>query len=117
MNDDLCICKCSPPPKLIHSQEVFYQDVEGGNENIGAFVSGIASAVSSIQKNYNLKFQAKNSLGQPIVNATYMLVDEDGMAYFGETDAQGYTNDIFSDAEKNLSIHILIDDSEGFENG
>lgn len=27
LNDDLCICKCSPPPKLVHSQTVFYQDV------------------------------------------------------------------------------------------
>lgn len=30
LNDDLCICKCSPPPKLVHSQTVFYQDVASG---------------------------------------------------------------------------------------
>lgn len=30
LDGDLCICKCSPPPKLVHSQTVFYQDVTSG---------------------------------------------------------------------------------------
>ena len=28
LNDDICICKCSPPPKLVHSQTSFFQEVE-----------------------------------------------------------------------------------------
>ncbi|MCH4246067.1 PAAR domain-containing protein [Acinetobacter gerneri] len=27
LNDDICICKCRPPPKLIHSQTVFSEEV------------------------------------------------------------------------------------------
>lgn len=27
LNDDLCICKCSPPPKLVASQQVMTVDV------------------------------------------------------------------------------------------
>lgn len=27
LNDDLYICKCNPPPRLVHSQTVFYQDI------------------------------------------------------------------------------------------
>lgn len=27
LNDDLCLCKCSPPPKLVHSQMSFKEKV------------------------------------------------------------------------------------------
>lgn len=26
LNDDLCLCKCNPPPKLVHSQTSFKED-------------------------------------------------------------------------------------------
>lgn len=112
LNGDLCICKCSPSPTLVHSQTVFLQDTDDG---IGD--STMISDTLNSSKKYNLRFQTKNSLGHPIVKTKYMLVDEEGKVYFGETDSQGYTKNIFSDKEKKFSIHILLDDSEGFENG
>lgn len=32
LNDDLCVCKCSPPPKLVSSQTVFFEDFLDTNQ-------------------------------------------------------------------------------------
>lgn len=51
LNDDLCVCKCSPPPKLIHSQMVFYQDNTAQS-------SANLSNISSHFLNQNDEFEA-----------------------------------------------------------
>ena len=71
---------------------------------------------SSVKKDFNLKFQVNNNLGQPVKNAKYMLIDEDGEVVFGTTSSDGYTSDLYSDEEKKFSVHILLDDTEGFAN-
>lgn len=49
LNDDLCICKCSPPPKLIHSQTVFYQNI---SDNVSTASSISSEHGASSQNNF-----------------------------------------------------------------
>lgn len=36
LNDDLCLCKCNPPPKLVHSQMSFKEKVSSQGMAISA---------------------------------------------------------------------------------
>ncbi len=49
MQEDICVCNCSPPPVLKHSQELFYQEDEswfGVGETINSLSSLLGSTVS-----------------------------------------------------------------------
>lgn len=110
--DDFLSCGA----KIIHQQSHMVGDSQGSftisfgdlpesNETQKSFTS-------AQEKKFNLKFQITNNLGQPITNTHYMLNDEQGNTFFGHTDAAGYTEDIFSETEKNFSVHILKNDDE-----
>lgn len=118
--NDVLSCGC----KLLFKQVLVVGDNGGSNfssaqsnyQNAATAAPMQNSFVENASEKFNLKFQVKNNLKQPIKNTRYMLVDEDGEIAFGTTDSEGYTNDLYSDVEKKFSIHILLDDTEGFEN-
>lgn len=63
------------------------------------------------KQNYNLKFQLKDNLGHLVKNTKYLLIDEETHeTSFGHTDAEGFTEDIWSEKEKKFSVHLLLDE-------
>lgn len=112
LNDDLCLCKCSPPPKLINSQTSFKEIID--DDNVMKYLSkqNLLHNQKKDKALFNLKFQVKNNVGKPIVNTQYLLVDEIGNIHFGTTDESGYTQIINSDREMEFSIHIFSNELE-----
>lgn len=45
--DDLCICKCSPPPRLIAAQSFMYQEIDGDSYEDDAAAAAEAAAHSN----------------------------------------------------------------------
>ena len=62
---------------------------------------------------YNLKYQVKNTIGNFIPHASYLLVDESGKVSSGLTDEKGFTETIYTDKKQKISIHIVLDEEDG----
>ncbi|MBC0310642.1 type VI secretion system tip protein VgrG, partial [Escherichia coli] len=62
---------------------------------------------------YNLKYQVKNTIGNFIPHARYLLVDESGKVSSGLTDEKGFTETIYTDKKQKISIHIVLDEEDG----
>lgn len=113
LNDDLCLCKCTPPPKLVHSQTTFKEIIDGNTLAQYQQTQGQTEYIPSNQyKGFNLRFQVRNNIGNPIVGKQYLLISEFGEIYFGVTDKNGYTEQIYKDKEINFDIHIFDDTLE-----
>lgn len=54
LNDDLCLCKCSPPPKLVHSQTSFKEIIDDNKiVEYVEYVSKLKKQISTpIQNNF-----------------------------------------------------------------
>ena len=61
---------------------------------------------------YKLQFEVKNKLNQPISNASYLLISEEGKVIFGNTDKDGLTQTIYTKYKTNFSLHIINDEEE-----
>ncbi|MDN0846510.1 DUF2345 domain-containing protein, partial [Escherichia coli] len=61
---------------------------------------------------YNLKYQVKNTIGNFIPHARYLLIDESGKVSSGLTDKSGFTETIYTDKKQKVSIHIILDEED-----
>jgi uncharacterized Zn-binding protein involved in type VI secretion len=114
LSDDLCICGCNPPPKLIANQNFRYQSllcIEGEppgkatTQQTGTAAKAVTPHVktSPLQegraKQANLRplrFLIRGT-GRPYANRPYRLDLGDGNVVQGETDANGFTRPLSPD--------------------
>ena len=98
LENDLCICKCSNPPRLIANQSLRAQTIEGvaemgaGNFSPPALDTSAASKVMSQTGDYDEFFIVRDEDGAPIPNYAYRIKAIDGGILEGVTDEAGRTS-------------------------
>ena len=101
LSDDLCLCRCSPPPRLIASQTSLSLHMEG---------SSAATTASSFGAKlpHDEQFLLRDhSTGEPLANVQYEVRTASGNIIRGTTDSSGRTQRIATDSAEQLMLHIL----------
>ena len=96
LEHDLCICGCSPPPRLIANQDHNYQtihDADGMGESLEAISSQTPASADS-DRPVPLQL-IRDSNDEPFRNRHYILELRDGKIE-GVTDAEGFTRPLTS---------------------
>ncbi len=105
LENDECRCGCSPPPKLIPSQRMRYQDVDGGHNDgsghIGAQVAGV-KAVAKPPRRFDEQLLLRLARGGPLARVRYRLSLADGSTVEGETDDEGRTSRVETPAPQEI---------------
>jgi hypothetical protein len=107
LSDDLCICGCNPPPKLIASQNFRYQsllciDEDPPGEAATRRTDNSAKAATSHAESVkqfdlrSLRFMIRGT-GRPHANQPYRLDLADGKVVQGTTDSNGATRPLTPD--------------------
>ncbi len=137
LENDLCICKCPTPPKLVASQNTAGMEFEGAaapralSPSASATLAAkpalataaapspaapVAATPSTAAQPdlHSLKFQALHpETGQPLENRPYIVTRDDGSQQHGSTDAQGYTDAIDTASPEQVAVHFLFADLSG----
>lgn len=114
LEHDLCLCGCSPPPRLIANQAHEYQVIDdaGSMEEALEAVASRAPASASEQDAAPLQL-IRESNEQPFRHRHYIL-ELPGRKIKGVTDADGYTQPL-TGAERDALIawHVEADPAPG----
>ncbi|MDR1064116.1 MAG: PAAR domain-containing protein [Azoarcus sp.] len=129
LEGDLCICGCSPPPKLLAIQSLSFQDVEGEPDRGAAAVPGsgggqadmastaMASASASGEPDsgnefappsgsgYAERFQLTDERTGEALSGVAYCIEVDGERITGRSSAEGFTCWVYSDKPSGISIH------------
>lgn len=120
LENDLCICGCSPPPKLIASQTVHFQTVGDprDEEQTEAYApseqSSIAPAAASSKatEGYDMQFQITDQASNlPLRDWPYLVELANGTRLQGRTDSEGKTGKIAAMQAEYATLHVLEADS------
>lgn len=108
LENDLCICGCLSPPRLLPSQSVRYQII--GEAAVEARQAAERSIAAEAWADAGAMFDDRYILideesGEPFANTEYALQRRDGQVEFGITDAQGHTH-LLTAAVQAETIHI-----------
>lgn len=121
LSDDLCVCACPTPPKLLPSQTRKFQvtgvpdpksaaaaATSAGTSSANGFASAQPSTGSPI---FDEAFRAIDDVtGEPIEGLPYRIELADGRAVSGVTDANGMTERVATDAPEEITVIWDIDD-------
>lgn len=98
LEDDLCVCQCYPPPRLVPNQNVRFQNVSGNAASTDiARRGGQTSEARAVedstasQGSYDQHFEIKNEAGQPIADCPYVIELSSGRRIEGRTNHEGKT--------------------------
>lgn len=105
LENDLCVCKCTPHPRLLPNQSLRFQTVEGTGASMQS--ASVRSAPLTTQDElFNERFQLLDGeTGNPLADVEYAIVRESGEIEHGRTDEEGHTHILSSTAE---SEHVEI---------
>lgn len=95
LEDDLCICGCPIPPKLIARQTLRFQTLANAHANeLGSTrPSDVTQQTATVSQEFDDRFVLTNEdTGRPLRLREYAIRRADGTIEFGETDENGHTH-------------------------
>jgi uncharacterized Zn-binding protein involved in type VI secretion len=105
LENDLCICKCNPPPKLIASQDFAFLDFESSELDMMGFTSGGKYIGDTL---YDQHFLLKDAhTGAPLPDTPYRIVTDEGDEIVDRTDMHGYTQKVYAKSAVEVTIQIF----------
>jgi uncharacterized Zn-binding protein involved in type VI secretion len=104
LENDLCLCGCANPPRLLPNQSVRYQNLSDAAAGSTQAAGIAASKDRMFDDRYVL---IDEDTGEPLANAEYALKGPSGKIEFGTTDANGHTHLIATSAASE-SIEIFF---------
>ncbi|WP_174903464.1 PAAR domain-containing protein [Burkholderia pseudomultivorans] len=109
LSDDLCICKCSPAPRLLASQSTGFMSLSGSTiTKIEPGVERGSSSASTEPPRLNDRFKLyDHATGNPLVNKEYAILRSNGTVEHGVTDRDGCTH-LLSSTTESETVHIYI---------
>lgn len=112
LSDDLCICGCNPPPKLVADQHFRYQAFaatpngateDGASGRADANAAAVSSKATGNVMLVQLRFVDSVS-GKPYANRPYRLELIDGKLVHGTTDSHGRTRPLTFEERNGLKV-------------
>lgn len=108
LEDDLCVCGCSTPPRLLPSQFVRYQFTSETESNALQPNKNAANASAAANTLFDDRYLLLDEeTGQILANTEYALKRADGQIEFGVTDESGHTH-LVASPMKTESIDIYV---------
>lgn len=105
LENDLCICKCNPPPQLIASQSSAFMEFGSKElETMGYTPKGRYFGDASYDQHFLLK---DKRTGRPLHDVPYRIVTDEGGEIEGRTDANGYTEKIYAKSAVIATIDVF----------
>jgi uncharacterized Zn-binding protein involved in type VI secretion len=94
LENDLCICKCPSPPRLVPNQSSRYQNLsDNGMESKPAHVPGAVANTVKSESHFDDKFALLDEdTGEPLRHIEYAIRRANGQIEFGITDEIGHTH-------------------------
>ncbi|WP_175686945.1 PAAR domain-containing protein [Burkholderia anthina] len=107
LENDICICNCDPPPRLIASQSTGSMSFEHHEPVHHAFhIDGNPLATSSESSSFDDRFKLfDEATGKPLANTEYAILRANGDIEHGVTDRSGRTHLLSSTANSEV-VHI-----------
>jgi uncharacterized Zn-binding protein involved in type VI secretion len=110
LENDLCVCDCSVPPRLVPNQSLRYQVI--GESEAATSQTAVTSEDGGPPAGATTLFDDRYVLiddetGEPLIRTEYALMRESGEVEFGTTDSQGHTH-LFAAAAQAESIQIYL---------
>ncbi len=110
LENDFCICGCNPPPRLIPSQSLRFQTMEGSS--VAAVGTGASSAFqeskeSSENHKYDQHLILVDHEGQPLEGIPYRIIKQ-GAVIEGKTGADGKTQIVSGNDGETLGCEIAL---------
>ena len=115
LQDDLCICKCTPPPRLIANQRLKYQSVGGSHADDQAATQAASAARQQTQsaalgeEAAQVALRFLDELTQTPLAAKRYRLELPGKVIEGTTDSGGYTQPIAAADRARLLAWRLIE--------
>lgn len=113
LSGDLCICRCSPPPRLVASQSSYWtegDEVSPGEERTGAageLLYGVAP--SHVADPSDQRFLVcDEATGEPLAGRLYRLSYPGGVLH-GRTDTEGYTERVTGVDAASVQIDVFAE--------
>ncbi len=109
MENDICICKCDPPPRLLASQNNASMSFEShelagmGHARPGADPS---KGGQTTRRHSKRIYVSDSSTGEPLTNRPF-IAEVEGHKQSGRTDDDGYAT-IETDGSKAFRIHVIF---------
>ncbi|MCG5071980.1 hypothetical protein [Paraburkholderia tagetis] len=101
VGDDIVLCKCAEPPRIIAVYGRDWKIHDRGEENTASFTK--TPAQSAV---YNEKFVVKDSGGSPLANVRYRVRIGESVVAEGTTNAYGHVSRITTDAAQRLIFEV-----------
>jgi uncharacterized Zn-binding protein involved in type VI secretion len=108
LSDDLCICLCSPPPKLVNSQTQRYQFIDAASSMATAAPAAASQATSTLASPARTEVDDKAAIRllqpatrEPFRQRPYKLQLHDKIIK-GTTDEEGFTQPLSSSERASL---------------
>jgi uncharacterized Zn-binding protein involved in type VI secretion len=107
LSDDLCICNCDPPPRLVANQTHMYQASYDGPGAMGWTTVNQLAASTMPHGTHDLAFEVKDATGQAMAGYPYLIELPDGTRLRGTTDRDGITRKVgaMSAAQATLTVY------------
>jgi len=104
LDGDMCVCKCTPSPRVIASQYDMYQDLESHDlESMGYTPSGIPLLYYHDEQ-ITLRDRRTRRI---LADVDYRVKDGSSVIASGKTDAKGRTERVKTDNKQNFVIEIF----------
>lgn len=109
LENDICICKCDPPPRLIASQSTGSMSFKLHElAQYGLHVDGDPFATLIEPSSFDDRFKLfDEATGKPLANMEYVILRANGDIEHGVTDRSGHTHLLSSTANSEI-VHIYV---------
>jgi uncharacterized Zn-binding protein involved in type VI secretion len=109
LGDDLCICGCIKPPRLVANQSIRFQSLSSSDATREAAASNVDVPAKTAENCwYDDKFILLDEVtGDALVSTEYAIKRANGQIEFGVTDDSGHTHLLTKVAEAE-SIEIYV---------
>ena len=105
LEGDYVLCKCSPPPRLIASQDHAFQTIEGAVEPVHVYAH--EDKVVHDDGKYDQFFHLSDEVtGEPLANRHYRMTFKCKVIE-GKTDEHGRTQKVEADHAAEVQIEVL----------
>ncbi|MEX3933209.1 PAAR domain-containing protein [Paraburkholderia phymatum] len=101
LENDICICDCDPPPRLIpsqHAASMSFNSDELARRGMDAFGNPALHDEQFVLRD--------RQTGKALANVRYTIRTASGRSFGGVTDSMGHTQRVSTSGAENLTFHI-----------
>lgn len=104
LENDLCLCGCANPPRLVPNQSIKYQTID---DAVSATPQATATATNNETKFDDKYVLIDEDTNEPLANTEYAIRRTSGQVEFGTTDEKGHTH-LLTATARTESIEIYL---------